>query len=170
MKEIPLTRGKVALVDDEDYESLIQWKWLVRYHRKTCYARRIDRHTGKPITIHMHREILGVKPNQQVDHINGNGLDNRRSNLRIAGHAQNLWNRGRTRKNSSGFKGVHWVERLNKWCVQVQANGKARCLGWFVDLYDAASAYDLEALKLHGEFAHVNFRYTPTATGYFVHG
>ncbi len=164
-KEIPLTQGRAALVDDEDYEYLSQWKWL--YHRG--YARRgvmipASERTGaiKQKIAHMHRVIINAPAHLQVDHINGNRLDNRRSNLRLATQSQNIQN---SRKHqtyggdatSSQYKGVYWDRGAQKWKSRVTLNKKSAHLGHFSSEIDAARAYDEAARKHYGEFALLNF-------------
>jgi hypothetical protein len=98
----------------------------------------------------MHNVIMGVKG---IDHANGNGLDNRRSNLRPFTGAQNHWNSGISRTNWSGHKGVGWNKAEGKWRARIQANGKRLFLGYFDTAEDAGHAYDAAARELHGEFA-----------------
>ena len=159
-RQIELTQGKVALVDDEDYEWLSQWKWYAAPHRGTSY---VHRNSPRPLRqcIHMHREILGlsVSPDDGVivDHIDGNGLNNVRDNLRICSRQENLFNRAPQSNNTSGYKGVSWMSSRNKWHVRIKAMGKDHYIGLFADLEEAARAYDDAAKKLHGEFAYLNF-------------
>jgi hypothetical protein len=152
MKEITLTQGKVALVDDADYDWLNQFNWYASRSRDTdnFYAMREDT-TGKVVL--MHCEILGLKG---VDHRNGNGLDNRTFNLRPATKTQNNWNRGAYKNNKSGFKGVYWIEGREKWLMAIQANKKRIHGGYFNTDIEAAAAYNYLAKKLHGEFAFLN--------------
>jgi hypothetical protein len=105
----------------------------------------------------MHRVLLNAPASLHVDHVNGNGLDNQRSNIRLATPGENQHN-GRLRKNnSSGFKGVSWVTRDKRWQVSIWLGGKQRALGRFQNLEDAARAYDNAARELFGEFARLNF-------------
>lgn len=115
MKRIPLTQGKVALVSDEDYEYLMQWKWYARRAGKTFYAGRHVRLKLKQKVFHMHRVIaerLGIL--EAPDHKDRNGLNNQRSNLRAATISQNKANRGRNKNNTSGYKGVYWDKERKK--------------------------------------------------------
>jgi hypothetical protein len=157
MRGIALTQGKVALVDDEDYAWLTEWKWCAHWDGHNWYAIRSrgDPGTRKTISFKMHREILNVPKGMQTDHINGQGLDNRRSNLRICTQAQNVHNRGKLRNNVSGFKGVCW-HTGGFWTAQIYLNNRRHHLGSFDDPIDAAKAYNEAALRLHGEFAKPN--------------
>lgn len=150
---IPLSRGKVAIVDAADYEWLMQWKWKARKGHSTFYAlRRVDGHI-----ISMHRVIMGVTdPGVLIDHANRNGLDNRRCNIRIATRSQNMHNRIASSNNTSGYKGVHWDARKRKWIAKIGSNDERKHLGHFDSAEDAARAYDIAALAMHGEFARPN--------------
>jgi len=146
----------VALVDDEDYERVVSaGKWFVQRDRNTFYAKRAyRRQDGKQSAIRLHTFLTGWP---LVDHRNGNGLDNRRANLREATHAQNAQNRRMRSDNRSGFRGVSWVRRDKKWRAAITANGELSHLGDYVDPEAAARAYDTAAIELHGEFARLNF-------------
>lgn len=156
MKEIPLTQDMVALVDDEDYEGLAKWKWCYRKreHNHIGYAlRNARKQDGKQATIYMHRIILNLPRGCETDHINGNGLDNRKENLRVATITQNRWNRGKSHNNTSGFKGVDWCKRDKKWRAKIEVNKKSVFLGLFKDKLEAVKVYNAAAIKYHGEFA-----------------
>ena len=156
MKKIPLTQGKFVVVDDCDYDWLIRHKWYARKENRTYYA---GRKSGKVIS-QMHREILGLKAGdkRQIDHINHNGLDNRRSNLRICSFAENHRNRQlNRRKHTSKYKGVCWYKAGCKWRAEIRCDYKLFFLGYFDSEIDAAKAYDRAARKLFGEFACLNF-------------
>lgn len=131
-KEIPLTQGKVALVDDEDYERLNQFKWFASKNGKTYYAIRKSK-------ILMHRTIITPPSGFEIDHINGNGLDNRRENLRIVSHRENCQNKHI--EKTSKFPGVTWNKQHKKWHAHVRILGKNRYLGSFDDEVEAAKAY-----------------------------
>jgi hypothetical protein len=153
MREIPLTQGLVAIVDDDDYESLSAYKWHARILGTSRYAGRKVR-TGKTfICVHMHRAILPAPIGMDVDHINGDGLDNRRCNLRIATRAQNLQNRGAPKDNKSGYKGVCWHRKTRRWMAQITTAGKHRYLGVFCSPDEAHAVYCAAAKEQHGEFA-----------------
>ena len=161
MKEILLTQGMVALVDDEDFEYLSQWKWYADKKSQTFYAVRytkLSRVNGKRkrIKISMHRLILNTSPTDTSDHANGNGLDNRRINLRICTDAQNNMNRGLSKSNTSGFKGVCWDKQYRMWRAQIHINKTRIRIGRFEDKEKAAIAYNEAAIKYHGEFARLN--------------
>ena len=155
MKEIPLTQGKIAIVDDDLYEMLITKKWhfFQSKRSKTGYAARSYWQRGKCQQIFMHTEILGVIG---IDHINGNGLDNRRENLRQANTAQNCRNRGKisTKKN---FKGVFEDPKSKQFIAKVKMNRKNYYLGRFDSEIEAALTYDAKVKELFGEFARTNF-------------
>lgn len=159
MKEIPLTQGKVALVDDEDYEWLSQFNWYAQPLPVKMYARKVIRVSGKKRTIGMHRFILGLEygDKRKVDHIDRNPLNNQRSNLRLATALQNAANRGLSIANTSGYKGVDWNPKTKKWQSKIKHEQKTIWLGEFENIKDAACAYDVEAIKLFGDYAYTNF-------------
>jgi hypothetical protein len=155
MKEIPLSQGLVALVDDGDFEAVSAHKWSAAKKPHANYAVRSVRRTdGGWTPLYLHTFLTGY---ELVDHANGNGLDNRRSNLRSATEAENRQNMRRARNNTSGFKGVTWNGRRQKWMAQIQSQGHNRYLGLFTTPEEAAHAYDDAARALFGEFAAVNF-------------
>lgn len=154
MKEIKLTKGFVALVDDADYEWLNQWKWCAAATKRLWYAIRLDSVTQKKVK--MHRVIMQAPAGLHVDHRDANGLNNQRHNLRLATALQNLANR-RTFEHSSIYKGVHWDAERNKWFAQINFNYKKFALGRFDSEVEAALAYDAKARELSGDFARLNF-------------
>ena len=160
MKQIPLTKGQFAIVDDADFEWLSQWKWKASWSECThsYYVNRTDHSSGQPVTIRMHRLILGLEAGdkRQGDHRNGNTLDNRRDNLRIATRAENKFNCAIYTNNSSGYKGVSWNKISSSWRAYIGAKGIVTHLGYFNNPVDAAKAYNAAALRLHGEFARLN--------------
>ena len=156
MREIPLSLGLVALVDDADYEAVMAaGPWSARPCGRTVYAQRARRlDDGRPTTEQLHTFLTG-RP--YVDHQNGDGLDNQRGNLRPTTHGQNMFNRRLYKNSTSGFKGVTRRRRDGRWQAQIQANKKHRHLGYFDAAEDAARAYDAAARELHGDFAQLNF-------------
>jgi hypothetical protein len=160
MKEIILTQGKVALVDDEDFDRLNQYKWRAHKGTSTYYATRDERVGCKVHMIRMHRQILGAKPKQEIDHRDNNGLNNQTFNIRLCTKSENQCN---TRKHNgmSIYKGVSWHKKTKKWRVCIKLNGKGQHIGYFNSELDAAKAYDIVAKKLFGEFARTNFTALP---------
>ena len=156
MKRIPLSQGLEALIDDEDESFLGQYRWFAAKRKRTFYAgtNNDGKWPDQPETILMHRLLLGFPIG--VDHVNGNGLDNQRDNLRPTGQSGNLANQRATR-GSSAYKGVSWMGRLNKWRAYISPRSGQRHLGTFTSEVDAARAYDRAALALWGDFAHTNF-------------
>jgi hypothetical protein len=153
MKEISLKRGKVALVDDEDYEWLIKYAWNEASNGYVVDGGRFAHGKG---TL-MHRAIMKPAQHQVIDHINGNPLDNQKCNLRICSQKQNTRNRDGVKRNTSGHKGVFWKKDHNKWCAYINVNSKHVFLGYFNHSLDAAIAYDKAALKYFGEYARFNY-------------
>jgi hypothetical protein len=153
--EIPLTLGKVTTVDSADYPALSQFLWYAKYVHGLWYAVRNGRRNEKSHSIRMHNQILGVKP---VDHRDGDGLNNRRQNLRPATTLQNQWNRSVQKNNVSGFKGVSLQSRCtHKWRARIRVEGRQLFLGEFFSPEEAAKAYDAAASQYFGEFARLNF-------------
>ena len=149
MKIINLTRSKTTFVDDSDYEWLNQWKW--RY--KTGYVVRTGQ---KKTTIRMHRLMVNTPNGLETDHINGNPLDNRRKNLRIVTHSQNIFNKKLGKNNTSGFKGVVWRKDRKNWLARIYINKKLTHLGSFHDKLIAAETYNEAAKRYYGEYANLN--------------
>lgn len=159
-RRIPLTQNKYAIVDPEDYKRLAKYKWHINTGRGTFYAVRCMwvRRERKTKSIKMHREIMKIDDELYVDHINGDGLDNRKANLRAVTIMQNSWNMKKFRRNCwSRYKGVTWNTRRKKWVAQIMARGEIKFFGGFEDEMEAAKAYDAAAKKYHGEFAYLNF-------------
>lgn len=159
MKEITLTQGQIALVDDEDFDAVSRLKWSARFCKCThsFYATRTDRSKGSR-TVLMHRFILNAAgADLFVDHINHDTLDNRRENLRLCSRAENCRNARKRSDGISRFKGVSWDAETGKWRARIDFNGKTINIGRFHEETDAAAAYDRKALELHGEFALTNF-------------
>lgn len=159
MKEIILTKGYVALVDDEDYEWLNQWKWHASINKSgIIYARRTEYPSKKCIL--MHRFIMKINErNIFVDHHNRDGLNNQKSNLRIATPGQNNRNSKKQSNNNCYYKGVSQDKRNgNKiWIANATYNGKHLYLGAYSTPEQAARVHDKEAKELFGEFAYLNF-------------
>jgi hypothetical protein len=162
MKKIPLTRGKFALVDDEDYEWISQYKWTWVEVRKGYpgYAVRNIGTFKKTKHQSMHRLIMGNPKGKVVDHINGNSLDNRRSNLRIITDRQNLLRAPRKKSTnaSSRYKGVVKPAGRKRWAMQVWRDGTLYRVGGFDTEHHAALARDLWAIDLHGDLVYTNFK------------
>jgi len=152
MKEIPLTKGYVALVDDEDYEWLMQWKWHVSISRSSPRA---ARNIGRGRQLFMHRAIMDAPPDKQVDHKDLCGLNNQRSNLRLCSNAENNRNKGKRPNNTVGYCGV--VRSGKGFMPKIKINGKQLYFGTFPTPELAAKARDIAAIKYYGEFAHLNF-------------
>lgn len=163
MKEISLTQGKVTLVDDGDYETLARFKWHAhRQPQGIFYAERECRVHGRQKTIKMHQVIMQAKG---IDHWDGDGLNNQRSNLRVATTAQNQANRVRLVTNTSGRRGVSWSRKMMRWRARIGVDGSVRHLGFFDDLDEAARVYDTAARQFFGEFARLNFPALALARG-----
>lgn len=158
---IPLTRGLVTVIDRQDADlGAVLWRAQSGDSGHIRAARSVQNGDGWKTEL-LHRVILArklrrpLRPGEEVDHINGNPLDNRRANLRLATRAQNARNsRG---WSSSGFKGVYWHKRRSRWQTEIRYNGQKRFLGYFDTPIEAARAYDDAARELYGEFAALNF-------------
>jgi hypothetical protein len=161
MKTIPLTQGKFAIVDDEDYEELSKHKWFANRDHKydRWYATRSvwDKNTHKCKSSQMHRVIMKTPVGMHTDHINHDGLDNRKCNLRICSNSQNQCNRLDVR-GTSKYKGVHWSTGNRRWIAQIVNNGKKEYIGGFLNEIFAANAYDQKAKEVFGEYACLNFK------------
>ena len=150
MREIPITKGMVAIVDDEDYEYLSKWKWYY-----SCgYAKRKIWKNGIARSMSMHRDILKPTRELHIDHINHNGLDNRKNNLRLCTQSQNMGNSIMRSDNTSGKRGVIWNKGRHKWMAQINCGGKHFYLGLFVNMEDACNVYDKKAEELFGEYSY----------------
>lgn len=154
MKTIPLGHGKAAIVDDEDFEYLSQYRWFLQ-STKELYVQRHnnEKKRGK---IYMHREILRCLPGVMIDHINGNSLDNRKCNLRAATNSQNMANQPKQKRNLCRFKGICVDKKNGGWRAQISINGETKNLGHFLDDESAARAYNDAARKQFGEYARLN--------------
>ena len=156
-RTIHLTQGKISLVSDDDFDTVMAHKWhAVNFHGH-WYAMTNVRADGRQKGLLMHRVLLNPPPSYDIDHINGDGLDNQRDNLRLATRSQNLANSCRHNDSSSPWKGVYWDKGAGKWRAHIRINGKKKCIGNFTTAEDAAKAYDAEAIRLFGDFAKPNF-------------
>jgi len=150
-KEIPLTKGKMAIVDDDDFEELSKYKWNL-HPKGYGYSKIFGKNTL------MHRFIIGDIGDSHVDHANGNGLDNRRINLRPCTRSENMANRrGCQRNNTSGYCGVAYHKKRGRWRAEIGLNGNKIFLGFYDTPEAAARAYDAAARVAFGEFAKLNF-------------
>jgi hypothetical protein len=161
VKQIQLTQGQVALVDDDDFDRLSKFKWHAWWnkHTRSFYARRgvYDSTTGQTRVIRMNREVLDARPDELVDHRNHDTLDNRKENLRPCNKSQNGANRrGLQSNNTSGYQGVTRYARDGRWRAQLKINNKMLHLGYFSSKHEAARAYNEAAIKYHGDFARLN--------------
>lgn len=151
-KIVPLTQGKYALVDEEDYERVMQYNW-------TLEDKSIGVMYAKNIKFYLHRFIMGVTdPKIKVDHIFHDGLDNRKANLRVCTHKQNMGNMRGQKNKTSAFKGVCYSPSKKKWRATFSVQSKSKHIGYYTTEEDAAKAYDNVVRELRGEFAYLNFR------------
>ena len=156
-KEIQLTQGKVAIVDDEDYDYLNQFKWYANNLNGKFYAVRNERINKKYAGgLLMHRVIMNPIKGFVVDHINGITLDNRKDNLRNCTHADNIKNQKLSISNKTGFRGVSWHKNKKVFESRIKSNNISYHLGTFNNAIDAAKIYNDAAIKFHGEFAKLN--------------
>jgi len=166
MKSIPLTgrhgAGKFAIVDDSDYDSLIQWRWKLSGHG---YAERSTYVKGRKnrVLLRMHRYIMDAAPGQEVDHIDRNKLNNCRSNLRFCTHKENCQNASKRKNAASKYKGVTRFTCKGSsgnlhayWRAQIFIDGKRKYVGFSKSEDEAALFYNRAALKYYGEFANLN--------------
>ena len=157
--KIKLTQGQYAIVDDDIYQTLSQYKWCVWYcpSTKGYYAERSKYiGNGKQKILYMHRVILNAQKGQMIDHINGDTLDNRKENLRFATYSQNLANSKIRKDNTSGYKGVRWHKRDKIWMAYIRYQNKHIHLGSYKDKKETALAYNEAAKKYFGEYAKLN--------------
>jgi HNH endonuclease len=171
MKLLPLTQGYLAMVADEDYERLRQYKWrLSKNQENKLYAKRAFSQDGWVRQVYLHHEVLGmISPPRGyvVDHINGNGLDCRRENLRLCTQAQNLQNKPPKKNSRSRYKGVTIYESKKgyRYYARITKNRKTHCLGKFKDEYTAMAMYNAWSYQLFGRFAYLNTWTGPSIAG-----
>ncbi len=152
-RPIPLTNGQFAVVDSEDYDHLSSFTWHAVKSCDTYYAAR----RKGPRKIFMHRQITNAPANLIVDHIDHNGLNNKKSNLRLCKQDKNILNSRPTKGKSSKYKGVQFSKFYNRFIAIIFMNGRKHFLGKFDNEIDAARAYDAKARQLFGEYAYLNF-------------
>lgn len=153
MKVIELTKGYAAIVDDEDFERVAQWRWCALVGKYTVYAMR---NSGKKGFIYMHRFLMNAPSGAEVDHKNGNGIDNRRTNLRLGTKAQNQHNSKCKKHNKLGVKGVTFIKSTGKFHAKIRANKKTVFSAYFKTVEAAKAARDVAVQQHHGEFARLN--------------
>jgi len=158
MKYINTKNNVRIMVDDDWYAMLSLVPWSIKKMDKRSYAVRTEQIGGKKKDSGMHRIIMDAPKHLQVDHINGNGLDNRRENLRLCTIQQNLFNRGPSKNNKCGYKGVRFRPLLGVWIaeIRIEKHGKRLHIGTFKTAKEAAIAYNGQVVKYHGEFAYIN--------------
>lgn len=157
MKEVKLTKNKISIIDDEDFDKVSKYKWhcLANNYaaRKFYYGKKDNKWITKYIRLH---QFILNEFNKEIDHINGNRLDNRKENLRFCDRTLNNANIGLKRNNTSGYKGVRKNKQINKWFASISAYKKVYYLGSFENKIDAAKAYNEKAKELFGKFARLN--------------
>lgn len=155
---VTLTKGHEAVIDAADVPLVAGFHWGSQIHNRqdgtirVCAARTEYLPEKKRRVVYMHREIAQTPSGLDTDHIDGNALNNRRSNLRWATRSQNVQNQGRRSDNSSGFKGVHWDKKRKNYRAYIYLQGNRRHLGYFRNAEDAAAAYAKASCEMHGEF------------------
>lgn len=157
MKEIKLTQGKVALVDDEDYERLNKLTWCAAKRDGTYYAYTTNLRGKRGSVIAMHRLIMNTPKGLIIDHIDHNGLNNQKSNLRNCTASQNNANRTSKKQGTSKYLGVSFYKPYNKYHVQIRILGKNTHVGYYKNEIDAAIAYNEAATRIHGKYANINY-------------
>lgn len=155
---LPLPCGRTFLIDAADYEWVSRYRWHSSGRRRNYVATRVP---GTGERIKLHRLLLGAPAGREGDHIDGDGLNNTRANLRIATSSENNANRKRGRRSFSGFRGVYFIQQdyplARPWRAQISIGNKSRFLGYFGSAEAAAAAYDAAARKAFGQFAQMNF-------------
>jgi len=157
-RKIPLNEGKFTIVDPQDFYRFNSFDWFADGKGDCFYAVRfLISETESPKIIRLHREIMNAPADLLVDHRNNDGLDNRRSNLRLATHPENMQNRRKLKNTSSQYIGVDFDKESGKWRARIKVNGKRIYLGRFDSEIEAARAYDAAAKKYYGKYARLNF-------------
>jgi hypothetical protein len=154
-REIKLSKGQIVKVSLQDFDELSKFKWSAKWDKGSFYASRNIFINGKKTRILMHRQIMGDPQGFQVDHVHGDTLDNRRSELRLATGSQNQWNTKMRSDNSSGFKGVSRHTATGRWQSKISAYKKRTHLGYFDTAQEAHEAYCAAAAEYHGEFRRI---------------
>jgi hypothetical protein len=155
---LELNKGQTCQIDKEDLWKIARYTWFARLIAGRPYVMTSAYENGRHKRIMLHRLIMDAQKGVVVDHINGDGLDNRKSNLRICSHRQNILNQKKSKLGSSQFKGVRRYVRFNKWGAQITVHGKQIHLGVFETEDEAARAYDEASLKYFGDFSRLNFK------------
>lgn len=158
MKTIELGGGFQTFIDDEDHEELIKYRWRThRNGRNSFYAAWTTTRDGMGVRVFMHKFLMGAGRGQEVDHINRNGLDNRKENLRLCTRSQNNINVIKKRRRLyEGPRGVNWHKDRKMWRARIKKDGREYALGYFHSVIEASAAYDRAAKELHGDFAILN--------------
>ncbi len=154
MKYIILSCGTKSIVDNEDFEKINQWKWQLS--SKGYAHKNKPKLYGKRGKLLLHHIVMKPPSGMVIDHINGNTLDNRKSNLRICTISQNLRNKKIGKNNTTGYKGIYWNKKNLKWQTNIGVNGKSIHIGVYQNKIDAARAYNKASVKYFGEFARLN--------------
>ena len=144
--------NQVILIDKKDYPLVAGYSWFVVKYGPNGKFKASSNKRGKKFF--MHRLIMNAMSNQQVDHINGNTLDNRRENLRLCSSYENMMNRGKMKNNTSGYKGVSWNKNLKKWVTAIKVYGRRIHLGYFKNIHKAAKTYNEASKRYHKEFSY----------------
>lgn len=157
-REVRLHSGEVTLIDEDDWPAVSGYSWLADRRRRTTYAyAHVRVSAGVWVNLKLHRLILAAPDGYEVDHINHDGLDNRRANLRICSPSQNRGNARIRSTNTTGFKGVSKPRNNPKFLASITVDGRSQYLGSFATAEEAARAYDASALQKWGVYAHLNF-------------
>ena len=156
MREIKLTQGKIALVDDEDFKRINQYNWVLDRRKRILYATRKNQKNKVITKIYLHRFIMNAQKDQMIDHKDGNGLNNQKKNLRFCTQSQNCKNRIPSINGTSKYLGVSWYKRAKRYIAEIKHKGKHLHIGTFKNEGEAAIAYNIAALKYHKEFARLN--------------